>query len=127
VEPHNYEIQLFCREPSHAEKRWNICIFTGWISADGKPHGWVPDILAPTTIKPQMLTGTRRLPFVFMDDKPGPIESEHRWPLRCEKCSLSMPVREGTARYDRVITALNELALHGVSEISLSALAAIVR
>jgi hypothetical protein len=116
-----YEIQLYCREPSHAQKRWNICKFVGGID------GWVPDFIFAQSVPRQMMVGTRRLPGIVITETDEELPAEGRWPLRCRKCNLSMPVREGTARYDRLVSALNELARHAVSEISLSALAATVR
>jgi hypothetical protein len=125
--PETYEIELYCREPSHAEKRWNICKFIGTIGDDGEPTGWMPEeFFLAQSVPRQMLEGTRLLPFVVMheigEDFAQPPEA--RWPLRCEKCNLSVPVRAGTAAFDRLMDALNKLAAHGVPEISLATLAA---
>jgi hypothetical protein len=126
-----YEIQLYCQEPSHAEKCWNVCRFFGRIDEDGEPSGgWMIDFLsADQPIKRQMLAGNRRLPHVIIGDESDCDEKSlaGRWPLRCRKCNLSVPIREGTAMFDRLMSMLDELARHGVSEVSLAAIAARVR
>ncbi|ORA13573.1 hypothetical protein BST16_13985 [Mycobacterium asiaticum DSM 44297] len=114
-------IEVYCKESSHSEKRWRVGTFE---RHEGHAE-WRIDAHLTRGGQQHTLIGNRRLPAVFLADGNEPDERV-RYPLRCGRCDLSVPISEGSARMRRLQSALDQLARAGVSEISLSGLITIL-
>lgn len=140
-------ILVYCREESHAAKRWEIGDF--WLrvppSADAVPFWqWQPRRIrhrkragqprqqTGTHAFPpgQHLIGTRLLPS-HSDSSPHDLARaeglrvESRYPLKCSMCDLSLPWRQNLERYeDPLQIELDKRAIAGVSQVALAELVA---
>lgn len=113
-----YRIFLYCDDAKHDGRRMAITNFTfqdpGWgeryTRTNGIDHGVTigEDGLRPEGVDPVAWA------------RSGPKRS--RYSFECRKCRRPLQLREET-----LWAALNAAATHGVSELSLSGLAAIVR
>jgi hypothetical protein len=117
-------IEVYCQEASHAEKRWRIGTFE---RLEGDDH-WHMDAHLARGGQKQTVSGSRRLPLVLTAN---PAEADRimaaareRYPLRCRRCTLELPISDGSATMRRLQSMLDKLALAGVSEVPLSALIA---
>lgn len=120
-----FEIQLFCQEPSHDEKRWNICKLE--LFDHGDHSSWMPDWNRVQSVRRQLLDGDRRHPDVLTTTPGDGYEEKYirgRYLFKCRRCNLSLPIREADSRWQDLERFLDKLASLGASEVPLSTILA---
>jgi hypothetical protein len=110
-------IEIYCDDSSHEDRRWVVDA----LARD--EHGWHPQHWGKSGRKGakstmQFVKETVGAELKYSND---PAPDRVRYRFRCHLCGVTV-----VARFDNATVICDTLAEHGVSQISLSSLAAIV-
>lgn len=112
-----YQIEVYCQEPSHEERRWDIGIYRSVHTGFTATWMWLPGSkrLLGQSKTMARLDGDRYIPSGFLPEG-GSIRQRPR--LKCKLCRLAYTRSDTT----ELFVVFDNLRRAGIAEISLRAL-----